>query len=120
MTTTRAQIGRAIASILQKPTETMNKYLLIKSWITTQNNVLESCQAATGLKWQIHHVTSQQRHKDGLELLETGDFRGIGNMWNVWCHSDGKGHIFAEGDLANEMLGLPQEDMETVVKEVVA
>ena len=119
-TVTRAQIGHAIASVLQNPLETANKYLFITSWITTQNQVLEAAESATGSKWQVNHVTSEQRHKDGVELLSKGNFTGIGNMWNVWCNTDGKGHAMEEGALANGMLGLPKEDMEAVIKGVMA
>lgn len=64
-------------------------------------------------------MASEQRHKEGLELLGKGNFMGIGNLWNVWCHTDGKGHVIEEGRLANVMLGLPEEDLESVVREIV-
>ena len=119
LTTTTSQIARAITSILSHPAETANKYLMITSWITTEKKVLETLERATKSKWGVKHVTSEQRLKEGLELLAKGNFMGIGNLWNVWCHADGKGHV-EEGTLANEMLGLPEEDLEGVVGEIVA
>jgi hypothetical protein len=119
MTTTSSQIARAITSILSHPNETSNKYLMITSWITTQNKVLEALEAATKSKWEVNHVTSEQRHEEGLELLGKGNFMGIGNFWNVWCHTDGKGHVVQEEKMANGMLGLPEQDLEAVVRDVV-
>ena len=92
---------------------------MITSWITTQNKVLEALEAATKSKWEVKHVTAEQRHKEGLELLSKGEFMGIGGLWNVWCHTDGQGHVFAEDKLANGMLGLPKEDLASVVREIV-
>jgi hypothetical protein len=120
MTTTQAQIGRAIASILSNLDKTANKYLLITSWVTTQNKVLEACKSVTKSTWQVNHVPSTQRHEEGVEMLAKGQFLGIGRLWNVWCHSDGKGHAMKEEELSNEMLQLPVENMETVIKEILA
>jgi hypothetical protein len=92
---------------------------MITSWITTQNKVLEALETATKSKWDVKHVASEQRHKEGLELLAKGNFMGIGNLWNFWCHADGKGHVVEEGMLANEMLGVPKEDLVIVVRDIV-
>jgi hypothetical protein len=116
MTTTKAQIGRAIAKVLLNPVETSNKYLNITSWLTTQNKVLDICKSLTNAEWQISHVTSSKRHNEGLELLQSGDFLGIGYLWNVWCHTDGQRHTVKREELANEKLQLPEEDMEEVIK----
>jgi hypothetical protein len=119
LTTTIPQIALAITSVLSHPAETLNKYLMITSWITTQNKVVEALEAATDSKWDVTHVPSEQRHKEGLERLSKGNFMGIGNLWNVWCHADGKGHVGEEGRLANGLLDLPEEDLKAVVKEIV-
>lgn len=92
---------------------------MITSWITTQNKVLEALETAAKSRWDVKHVTSERRHKEGLELLAKGNFMGIGNLWNVWCHADGKGHVADEGMLANEMLDLPKEDLVIVVRDIV-
>jgi hypothetical protein len=92
---------------------------MITSWTTTQNKILATLKAVTESEWDVKYRTSEQRHREGLELLGRGNFTGIGNFWNVWCHTDGKGHVVEEVKLANEMLGLPEEDLESVVKEIV-
>ena len=117
-TTTRAQIGRAIASILLKPAETANKYLFITSFITTQNQVVEVCEEVTKEKFELEHVSAEERLKEGKEMLAKGNFGGIGRLWNFWCHGEGR-KKGAEEELANELLGLPKEDMEVVIGEAV-
>jgi hypothetical protein len=104
---------------LLKPEETANQYLFVTSWITTQNKVVEACEKVTGTKFQLDRVGSEQRLRDGKELLAKGNFVGIGMMWNVWCHSEGNGHMVGKERLANGLLGLSGEDMEGVVKSVV-
>jgi len=117
-TTTRAQIGRAIASILLKPTETANKYLFITSFITTQNQVVKACEEVTKEKFGLEHVSAEERLKEGKEMLAKGDFRGIGRLWNFWCHGEGR-KKGVEEDLANELLELPKENLEVVIREAL-
>ncbi|KAF8859284.1 NmrA-like family protein [Acephala macrosclerotiorum] len=119
ITTTIPQIARAIVSILQHPSPTANKYLTILSFSTTQNKILAAAEEATGKQFEVNRVGADQWHKQGLEMLEKGDFRGIGRLWGFLFWKDGEGKIAdAEGESANRLLGLPEEDMVEVVREV--
>lgn len=67
-------------------------------------------------------MSAEERGREGREMLTKGDFRGIGRLWNVWGHADvteGEGREILRRELANEMLGLPVERMEDVVREMV-
>jgi hypothetical protein len=119
MTITRAQIGRAVAGILEHKEEVRNRYLMVNSWTTTQNEVLAVCGKVLG-RFEVEDVSAEKRLEEGKQMLVKGDFRGIGRMWNFWCHAHGRGHVVGEERLANRLLGLGEEDMETVVREVVA
>ncbi|KAH7355300.1 hypothetical protein BKA65DRAFT_582117 [Rhexocercosporidium sp. MPI-PUGE-AT-0058] len=120
ITTTIPQIARAIVRVLQKPTLTANKYVLITSFQTTQNQILETVERATGQKFEITKVDAESWEKEGVEMLQKGDFRGIGRLWGWFLCKDGEGHG-APGSgitVGNELLELPQENMEVVIREI--
>lgn len=120
MTTTIPQLGRAIASVLQKPAETVNKYYLVISFKTTQNEILATAERATGQKFAVTKVDAEAWKAEGLEMLQKGDFRAFGRFWGWFLWKDGEGHLAPGKGIAvgNDFLGLPQEDMEVVIKEV--
>lgn len=118
-TTTVAQIARAITHVLSHPEDTANKYLLVKSFITSQNQVVKELERAAKAEWQVEHVTSEQRKADGLRLLSEGNFAGLGNMWNVWYNTDGRGTDLSESAFANRVLQLPEEDIKSVIAGMV-
>lgn len=62
-------------------------------------------------------MDAESWRKGGVEMLEKGDFRGLGRLWGYFFWRDGEGGV-KSGDEANEILGLPQEDMEVVIREV--
>jgi hypothetical protein len=120
VTTTIPQIARAIVSVLQKPTETANKYLLVTSFKTTQNHVLDAAESVTRRKFEVTKVSAEAWKKEGTEMLQKGDFRAFGRFWGWFLFKDGEGHG-APGNgiiVGNELLDLPQEDMEVVIREV--
>lgn len=120
ITTTIPQIARAIVSVLQKPAETANKYLLVTSFKTTQNQILDTAERATGQKFEVKKVDAEAWKKEGLEMLQKGDFRAFGRFWGWFLWKDGEGHGAPGNEIivGNELLELPQEDMEVVIKEV--
>jgi hypothetical protein len=120
ITTTIPQIARAIVSVLQKPAETANKYLLVTSFKTTQNQILDAAERATGQKFEVKKVDAEAWKKEGVEMLQKGDFRGIGRFWGWFLCKDGEVHGAPGNEIivGNELLELPQEDMEVVIKEV--
>lgn len=67
----------------------------------------------------MSRVSADEWHKQGLEMLEKGDFRGIGRLWGFLFWKDGEGKIAdVERESANKMLGLPEEDLVEVIREV--
>ncbi|KAE8448040.1 hypothetical protein EG329_009963 [Mollisiaceae sp. DMI_Dod_QoI] len=117
LTTTIPQISRAIVSVLQTPSATTNKYLTIASFVTTQNQILAAAETATGQKFDVRRVDADTWRKEGLEMFGKGDFRGLGRLWGFFFWKDGEGGV-REGELANGLLGLPEEDLVEVIKTV--
>lgn len=106
--------------MLQKPAETANKYFVITSFKTTQNQIVEVAERATGQKFEIKKVDAEAWKKEGLEMLQKGDFRAFGRFWGWLLWKDGESLWPGESKfvVGNELLGLPQEDMEEVIKRI--
>lgn len=109
-----------MVSTLQHSADTSNKYLLVTSFKTTQNEILETAERATNQKFEVKKVDADAWKMEGVEMLQERDFRGIGRFWGWFLFKDGNGHGAPGKDVVvgNELLGLPQEDMEEVIKEI--
>jgi len=111
-------IGLAVASILQHPAETANRYLNIASFTTTQNTVLKILEEETGQKWTVTHAKTDDSFKLAEDKLAKGDYSAFGDYLKPHLFKDGKGH--ADVPLANEELGLPKEDLRETIKVALA
>ncbi|KAF5623251.1 2'-hydroxyisoflavone reductase [Fusarium tjaetaba] len=119
-TTSLAFVGEAVAAILKKPEETKNKYLNIAGVTTTQNEVLKIAEQVTGDKFEVSHVTGAEQEKIGDEKIAKGDFSAFGNYLEQFLFADGAGHALKGDENAIGLLGLKEENLEEVVKSVVA
>ncbi|KAG0648086.1 Bifunctional pinoresinol-lariciresinol reductase 2 [Hyphodiscus hymeniophilus] len=111
-------IGLAIASILQHPAKTANRYLNIASFTTTQNTLLKILEEETGEEWTVTHLKTDDSFKSAEEKLAKGDYSAFGDYLKPHLYGDGKGH--ANVPLANEELGLPKEDLRETIKMALA
>lgn len=128
-TSTMPQVGRAVAALLslkvlpdnkddKSPnlTSFKNKPLYISSFTICQEDMLSSVLRVTGTKlsdWKVTHTTSKERFESGQALLKQGDRMGFGRLLYArafYPHSNG--NFGATKGLHNELLGLPQEDLD--------
>jgi hypothetical protein len=119
--TNLATIGAAIAAILHKPEQTANKYIPISSFSTSQNEILAALEKSTGKKWTIERTTAAQSILTGQEKLSRGDFSGaLDIIKGIVSGGPVTGaDLGASKELANELLGLPQETVAESVEKVV-
>ncbi|KAK0111947.1 hypothetical protein ONS96_001211 [Cadophora gregata f. sp. sojae] len=115
-------VATAVAKVLFKPEETKNKPLFISSFTVSQNQVLGELEEATGSKWEVRRMTEEaalekarkldnKDHSDGLKLLI---------LMLLYADSTDRGANFKkDGLLANELLGLPVENLSDVIARVV-
>lgn len=133
-TTTWPQVGRAVAKLLslktypdgeddKSPTLSSykHKFVLVSSFIVSQKDMFESVLRVTGTKpedWKITHENSAQRYKDGLASMQKGDMSGyVRAMYTRVFYPDGSARLEQGGKkLDNEVLGLPQEDLDEFTK----
>ena len=121
-TTTRATIGKAVTAVLVHPAETANQYLYVSSFQITMNQFVASLKKATGVEeWEIEHVKGAEQIELGREMMAQGQtWPGLGKLAMAVTVMGGMGNDFATDEkLANEMLGLPQEDLDEVVARVL-
>ncbi|ORY70031.1 uncharacterized protein BCR38DRAFT_98117 [Pseudomassariella vexata] len=109
-------IGKAVASILQKPEKTANKYLAIASFTTSQNQLLKILEEETGATWQREPVDSEKLNKLGNEKLSKGDYSAFVNFLQAYIYGDGGNSAVKPEANANALLGLQNEDPRTTIK----
>ena len=119
--TTLPTIGLAVARSLLKPEETTNKFIFVYSIKTSQNEILSVLQKITGDKWDVNHTTTEAAVQDGQEKLAKGDMSGAVPLILSTTFQEGWGGDFTKcADAANNLLGLPEESMEALVRNLVA
>lgn len=107
--------------VLQNPEITANKILHIASFTVTLNDTLNALEEATGTKWKVEKTTSDEQIAAGQQKLRNDDFAGaVPHLVRATWYTKGRGANFAEDvGLDNDLLGLPKEDLLSVVKDIV-
>ncbi|KAL4902011.1 hypothetical protein BDW74DRAFT_181168 [Aspergillus multicolor] len=120
--TNQKQLGKALASVLRTPNATANQYLYISSVETTQNEILEALQRATGSNWTVQHTTTNAEVREGTAKLQKGDFSGALALVRATAFGDVAGlesNYARDKSLANELLGLEEENVDETIRRVV-
>lgn len=114
---TLTHVGKAVAGILKHPDETANKYLATASFNLSQNELIQVVEELTGDKFPVtSHAKSAELQKEGENKLELGDFRAFVDLLRVHNAADGAGNALKESESANELIGLPYEDLRETVE----
>ncbi|QKX53183.1 uncharacterized protein TRUGW13939_00259 [Talaromyces rugulosus] len=132
-TSTMPQVGRAVASLLRLKTlpddkddkspslvDFKDKAVYISSFTVSQQDMLESVLRVTGTKledWKITHTTAKDYWKSGQEVFKTGDAAGFVRLLyaRAFFPDDPENYERTRG-LHNELLGLPQENLDEFTK----
>lgn len=115
-------MGLAVASVLRHPLETANKFIYVSSFEINQNAILAAVEKASGNKFEVTHVASDDMITQGRDEVAKGDFMGMAKLLLAATCKGGLGANFAAEEpqgLANELLELPKEDLESVTKRVL-
>ncbi|KAI2467491.1 NAD(P)-binding protein [Annulohypoxylon bovei var. microspora] len=131
-TTTWPQSGRAVAKLLSLPIEPekeggpslssyKNKFIYVSSFLLSQKDMFAAVLRATGTKesdWTIKYEDSVKRFQDAQKRLFGGDRTAFPTLlYSRTFYKDGVGNFEARrGGLANDILGLPQEDLNEATK----
>ncbi|EXJ92989.1 hypothetical protein A1O3_01545 [Capronia epimyces CBS 606.96] len=121
--TNRADIGKAVVSIFQHPSETANKYLYTSTVTTSQSAILKSLEEHTAHSWTVDKVKSEEQTAKGRQLVSEGNFTGMFLLVQASGYGAVEGircNYAAEERLANADLGLPVEgSLDETVKAVL-
>jgi hypothetical protein len=111
----------SVVSVLRDLDQTANEYLLIGSFIVTQNDILAALENATGAKWTIVHRDSEETRQHGWKLFESGSPQeGIPKIVQGSLFSDETNIVMPREQLVNGLLNLPNVELSEYIKDLVA
>ncbi|KAL4970922.1 aromatic alcohol reductase [Aspergillus stella-maris] len=117
-------IGKATAAILRLPDKTRNRFLVVASFIGTQNKLLEAIEGLSGSKWQVKKIDSEAVRRAAVDEIDQKgadvDFRAYQDLLACFLYGDGKGTHAKPAATDNELLGLESEDPEDTLREWLA
>lgn len=127
------QCGRALASLLSLPesgaspslAQFKNKEVLIYSFRVSQRHMLDSLHRVLGTTdadWEITYEPVEKRIADGSAEMANGIFTGFAKVLygDEFLSTNEKADFAATMETANEILGLPKEDLDEATREAVA
>lgn len=132
-TSTWEQCGRAVAALLslkvlpedagdKEPTVSRfrNNYLYFSSFLLNQRDMFDSVLRVTGTSekdWTIKHENSKERFQEGVAQFKQGNMEGfVKLLYTRVFYQDGSGDFQTSKGLSNELLGLPEEDLDERTK----
>lgn len=122
--TNLTQTGNAVVATLKKPELSKNQSIYVNSFTTTQNEVLRALEKAVGEKFQVTNASVEETWKAGMEKAAGGgEGQRDGVIATIHAGYYGKGninHYSATRGLWNERLGLPKEDLDESIREILA
>ncbi|KAF5590853.1 hypothetical protein FPANT_5884 [Fusarium pseudoanthophilum] len=134
-TSTLAQFGRAAAAIAslkefpdneddRSPTiaQFRNKPVYLSSFYVNQKDILRSIQRVTNTTdadWEIKYESSADRIENGKAMGRSGNIMGLVQAYYSFIFSPEGQKLKTQNKLHNELLGLPEEDLDQVVKDCV-
>lgn len=130
-TSTLSQVGRAVAKVLsvkELPDDEndksltlstfLNKGVYLKSFVLSQNDIFESVKRVTGTTdadWTITHEATKKRYEEGLAQVRGGNMAGFSKLLYARAfYPDDPNDLSAKAQ--NELLGLPDEDLDESTK----
>ncbi|KAH7173943.1 NmrA-like family protein [Fusarium flagelliforme] len=120
--TNEKQLAQAVVSTLGHPDETRNRYLYVYSVVTTQNEILQSLENATGGKWTVEKTTTDAEVAEARKRLSAGDFSGGFILVHALTYGNTEGlraNYAEEKNSGNDILGIEIEGVDETVRRVV-
>lgn len=117
---TLARVAEAVVKVLQQADDerTRNRMLFVQSFCVTQNNVLEALRGATpGAEWKVKEWNTEDFIKEHTEKVAAGHPEAIEDV--VFALGILDSNWEGRDDFAMDLLGLQNEDLKTVVEQVV-
>ncbi|OBT69251.1 hypothetical protein VE03_01962 [Pseudogymnoascus sp. 23342-1-I1] len=134
-TSNLSQVGRAVAKVLslkELPADEnddsltlssfLNKGVYLKSFVVSQNDMFESVKRVTGTTdadWTVTHEDSKKRYEEGLAQVRSGNMAGFSKLlYSRAFYPEDSNDLSAK--VQNELLGLPDENLDESTKVAIA
>ncbi|TWU72675.1 hypothetical protein ED733_003081 [Metarhizium rileyi] len=115
---TLGRVGESVVRVLQRHEASRNRAVYVQSFCPTQLEILASLERATGSKWHTQHLDSNAFLERESKRLEDGDNEALEEIVFVLGTVDAD--WTRKGEYAMDLLGLQDENLDQVVREVVA
>ncbi|OCK76863.1 NAD(P)-binding protein [Lepidopterella palustris CBS 459.81] len=125
------QCGRALAALLSLPesgaspsvSQWKNMPFYFASFRVSQRDMLDSIHRVTGTTdkdWEITYEPTGERYKNGIDEMQKGARTGFAKaMYSRLFFPNGDGDFESSRGLANDLIGLPKEDLDEATKRTV-
>jgi nucleoside-diphosphate-sugar epimerase len=117
-TTTEENTALALVNALTKKwDETRNRIVYLSDFAITQKMLLEAIERISGEKFATETIITTEFIKEKQAAVEAGDpYAVYGLIETGFVTGKFGGHVEKEGEVMNELLGLPQKTLDEVVK----
>ena len=115
-----SDVARAVASVIEQPDETNNRYVYINTLLASQSDILSTLEQQRG-GFGVSHVGAAEACAEGTAKLKKGDFSGLrDSLLGALC----SGVKDANGEGKDNKLLLGQEtrplaDLEGVIRTIL-
>lgn len=119
-------IGETLVKLLTDPAayeDSKNRYIYLASHTTTQNEIVDAAEKATGKTFEIKKVSGAEKLAEGKRKLANGDPSSTGNLLWAIAYSKINGEAladFRELGIFNDKYGVKDVPLEEDVKKLVA
>ena len=111
-------IATATVGILKRPEETKNRFVFVRSFFVSSNELFAELEKATGADWSMQRLESGPFIGENRKLLkEKGDIAAVHNL--IWTEAVGVEDWEKLHGLDNDLLEVPREDLSEVIAQVV-
>ncbi|KAH6897368.1 hypothetical protein B0T10DRAFT_544701 [Thelonectria olida] len=117
-TTTEENTAMALVNALTKKwEETKNRIVYLSDFAITQKMLLEAIERISGEKFATEKINTAEFIKEKQAAVEAGDPYAVYSLIETgFVAGTYGGHVEKEGEVMNEVLGLPQKTLDEVVK----
>jgi phytoene/squalene synthetase len=120
--TTCEAVGTAVANTLVHFKETRNRFLKIRSFETSQNEILAALEDVTSTKWDVTRLTTREIAEGRKRKLEEEKFQeAFLDLLAVQLFEDGagRGNITELEESDNRLLSVEEVDVRDVLKNLI-
>lgn len=118
--TTIPTMAQSVVSVLQRPVDSANQYLLIRSFIVSQSEILVVLEDIAQSKWVVSYVDAENLRQEGWRLLAVGNYKqGIESIIRGALLQGQKDISVSQDALANTQLRLPTTNLRDYLENIV-